>query len=62
MCPPEQGIRADYPKRLCQPTDMRLQAAMQLLLRAHKTKPDERALAQALVRTRDTVQWNNETQ
>lgn len=56
-------MRADYPRRLCEPTDSRLQAALQLLLRAHKTKPDERALAQAVVRTRDTVQWDsNETQ
>lgn len=61
LFPAEQGVRADYP-RLCEPTETRLQAAVQLLLRAHKTKPDERALAQALVRTRDTVQWNNDQQ
>lgn len=55
-------MRAAYPSRLCEPTDRRLEAAARLLLRAHKTKPEERALLQALVRTRDTVQWRNETQ
>lgn len=63
MCPAEgQGVRADYPSRLCEPTERRLEAAVRLLLRARKTKPEERALLQALVKTRDTVQWRNETQ